>query len=380
VRSGISDRCQFVTPRLQVSPWHAAAHEVGVGLVEVTAGILTARTTVALPESWRGDYSIERARAWIEERDAESPTMLVIETASERPVGFVVLAEVPLDKSAVDVRIGFLIAEDAWGRGLATELLSGLVDWAQTQPGVRTLTGGVEPKNRASARVLEKSGFRRVGDRDDGAVTYRLDIEPSNEWDRYAQSWDGDAAARAYAAAAFASLQDVGQGAGIALDGAEVIDFGCGTGLLTERLVAAGATVEAVDTSTAMLDVLDSKIVERHWASVRTGTALPLEGFTFDLVVCSSVCSFLDDYPGTIGELVTRLRAGGLFVQWDWERADEDSHGLTRDEILEALTRAGLVDIAVSAAFTVEVAGQRMTPLVGHGRRPLESENTGVGT
>jgi len=47
---------------------------------------------------------------------------------------------------------------------------------------------------------------------------------------------------------------------GLALARAEVTDFGCGTGLLTERLVSAGAAVHAADTSQAMLDVLDRKV------------------------------------------------------------------------------------------------------------------------
>lgn len=164
------------------------------------------------------------------------------------------------------------------------------------------------------------------------------------------------------------------RGAGVALDGADVVDFGCGTGLLTERLVAAGATVVAVDTSTAMLEVLDAKIVQHRWTGVRTDTALPSQGVTFDVIVCSSVCSFLEDYPGTIGELVTRLRPDGLFVQWDWERTDDDPFGLTREEILAAMTQAGLVDGIVSEAFTIEADGQPMTPLIGHGRRPAGSE------
>jgi len=189
--------------------------------------------------------------------------------------------------------------------------------------------------------------------------------------DNHAQDWDDDTTARANAAAAFTSLQSVMQDASLPLDGADVIDFGCGTGLLTQRLVAAGATVEAVDTSPAMLNILNAKIVEHHWTNVRTSTALPLERFTFDLVVCSSVCSFLDDYPATISDLVSRLRPGGLFVQWDWERADQDPNGLTRKEILTAINAAGLLDITVSAAFTVEVNGQPMTPLIGHGRQSL---------
>ncbi len=62
----------------------------------------------------------------------------------------------------VDVRIGYVIAEASWGRGFATELLSGLIDWMRTEPSVRTLTGGVDLTNHASVRVMENSGFRQI--------------------------------------------------------------------------------------------------------------------------------------------------------------------------------------------------------------------------
>lgn len=169
------DGCEFVTERLQVGPWGAVAQRAGFGLAGVIAELLTERTTVALPESWQGSYTVDRARAWIEERDAESPTLLVMEAASERPVGLVVLAEVLLDDSMVDVRIGYVIAEEAWGRGIATELLSGLIDWMRMEPLVHTLTGGVDVTNHASVRVMENNGFRRISD-DEGTATYQLDV------------------------------------------------------------------------------------------------------------------------------------------------------------------------------------------------------------
>jgi RimJ/RimL family protein N-acetyltransferase/ubiquinone/menaquinone biosynthesis C-methylase UbiE len=359
---------------LRVGPWQASAQRAGLDLGEMVAELLTARTTVALPVPWQGDFSLERARAWIAERDGESPTLLVEEAASGRPVGFAILAEVPLDESTVDVRIGYIIAEESWGRGLATELLSGLIDWAWAQPSIHTLTGGVDLGNPASVRVLENCGFHRISESDEGTATYQLNVERDNEWDMYARNWDDDGAARAYAAAAFSSLQEVPAPGGIRLEGANVIDFGCGTGLLTERLVAAGARVEAVDTSTAMLGVLRTKVAERGWASVETGTGLPPDRVAFDLVVCSSVCLFLDDYPGTVAELVTRLRPGGFFVQWDWERTDEDPHGFTKDEIQSVLTRSGLIDVEVRAGFEVLADAQRMSPLMGYGRRPPDPE------
>lgn len=151
--------------------------------------------------------------------------------------------------------------------------------------------------------------------------------------------------------------------------GARVLDFGCGTGLLTDLLVEVAASITGVDTSRGMLAVLDRKIDDRGWTTVAAVPAVPPDE-VFDLVVCSSVCSFVDDYPGIVLDLVTRLRPGGVFVQWDWERVDDDPHGLGRDEIRSALRHAGLERIDVRTAFTVEMEGEDMQPLVGHGRRP----------
>ena len=196
-----------------------------------------------------------------------------------------------------------------------------------------------------------------------------------DEWAPYASTWDSDPAARLYAASAFASLSEALDGTGVDLAGAEVLDFGAGTGLLSERLVAEGASVIAVDTSTAMIEVLQAKIADRGWSQVTAATDLPDPSERFDLVVCSSVCSFLDDYPGAARDLVARLRPGGLFVQWDWERPagddddGEEAHGLGREEISEALTAAGLADVTVRTGFSVDFEGQTMAPLMGYGVR-----------
>lgn len=198
----------------------------------------------------------------------------------------------------------------------------------------------------------------------------------SDEWDQYAPTWDGDPLARAYATAAFASLDELVDAMGSTLEGADILDFGCGTGLLTEHLVATGGTIDAVDTSSGMLDVLDAKIERHGWTTVRTGTALPDGAGRFDLVVCSSVCAFLDDYPTAVADLVSRLRPGGLFVQWDWERTADDDPGLSRDQIRRTLTTAGLTDVDVRTAFTIDVDGHTLAPLMGRGRRPRSRSAT----
>lgn len=160
-----------------MSNWHRAAERAGVDLAESVAGLLTTRTTASLPGPWRGDYSVERARRWIAERDAESQTLLVTDHRTGAVVGLVLLfVEASSEDGNDDLRIGYLLSDAVWGQGLGSELVAGLVRWAKASPGLSTVTAGVEASNVASARVLVKNGFARVGPGSDGGLVYRLDV------------------------------------------------------------------------------------------------------------------------------------------------------------------------------------------------------------
>ena len=200
-------------------------------------------------------------------------------------------------------------------------------------------------------------------------------------WDSYADDWDEDEGARAYSQAAFECLTRLCAERSVHLVGARTCDFGCGTGLLTEKLAPVCASVIAVDTSNRMIDRLRHKIERLGLTNVHTTTDAiehaarhnpALFGSSFDLVVCSSVCAFLDDYAGTASILVRLLRPGGLFVQWDWE-LDPHAHepfGLTRERVRATLSGSGLEAIQVTGAFEVPMGDKTVRPLVGVGQAP----------
>lgn len=194
-------------------------------------------------------------------------------------------------------------------------------------------------------------------------------------WDDEAATWDDQAPVQAYAGAAWRSLQEVCAARGLALDGARVLDFGCGTGLLTGMVAERAAHVVGLDVSPAMLEVLEGKglgnvrTVLGELAEAIDGGALP--DAAFDLVICSSVCAFVPDYEATAALLATRLAPSGLLVQWDWELdpADEEPMGLSRDAIRSALEGAGLLDVVVDVGFREPFEDVFMAPLRGVGRR-----------
>lgn len=78
------------------------------------------------------------------------------------------------------VEIGYSILERNQGRGLATEGVGALIDWAFAHRHVNRVIAQTLPDLRASIRVLEKQGFIFVGDGlEDGAIMYQMDRKDS---------------------------------------------------------------------------------------------------------------------------------------------------------------------------------------------------------
>jgi RimJ/RimL family protein N-acetyltransferase len=59
--------------------------------------------------------------------------------------------------------LGYALARDAWGCGYVSEALSPLIDFAFGALEMRRLEAEIDPRNTASAKVLERLGFRQEG-------------------------------------------------------------------------------------------------------------------------------------------------------------------------------------------------------------------------
>jgi ribosomal-protein-alanine N-acetyltransferase len=59
--------------------------------------------------------------------------------------------------------IGFILAREVWGRGLALEALKAVIERARAR-GVSRLTADVDPRNAASLGLLGKLGFVKTGE------------------------------------------------------------------------------------------------------------------------------------------------------------------------------------------------------------------------
>ena len=70
---------------------------------------------------------------------------------------------VQYDVARRSAEIGYWLGEDFWGRGIATEALIAVTDYAFSNYDVCRLYAHVFDWNRASARVLEKAGYQFEG-------------------------------------------------------------------------------------------------------------------------------------------------------------------------------------------------------------------------
>lgn len=106
------------------------------------------------------------------------------------------------------------------------------------------------------------------------------------------------------------------------------LDFGAGTGNLTEKLLGLGAEVHAVDVSSAMLREIERK----HPPAVRTGRLhtqtldggfpLPFADRSFAFVAAYSVLHHVPDYLRAVDELARVVAPGGV-LYIDHELSDE---------------------------------------------------------
>ena len=79
-----------------------------------------------------------------------------------QPIGLAIQYEAPFDEPTAffELRLGYALSEQYWGRRYATELVHALVEKCRHSAGrIVSISGGVARDNLGSIKVLQKSGF-----------------------------------------------------------------------------------------------------------------------------------------------------------------------------------------------------------------------------
>mgnify|MGYP003633352184 FL=1 len=195
----------------------------------------------------------------------------------------------------------------------------------------------------------------------------------SNKWDEYAENWDVDPTVEEYAKNAFSALLQ-----NININGLTVLDFGCGTGALTQLMSPTAKSIVAIDPSSEMIKHLDKKALNNvssisDYLSKELVQNLPEFKSKFDVIVASSVCGFLPDYEATLSLLKSLLKDGGVFVQWDWLSNDDSSEmGLSVKRVKQAFVANDFVNTKVKRAFIMSSSEGSMPVLMAIGENALQ--------
>ncbi len=158
------------TARLRLEPWNDAHFEAFADFMCDPAVIRYIR-----PEPLDRQCALEQhERSLAEWELCGFGKRAIIEASSDRWLGFVELSHVGPGKGSrdEDVEIGYFVRPDRWRQGIATEAAAATRDDAFDRCGIDELIGRCRVENVASARVLEKVGFKRLRlfELDDGIV------------------------------------------------------------------------------------------------------------------------------------------------------------------------------------------------------------------
>ena len=140
------------------------------------------------------------------------------------------------------------------------------------------------------------------------------------DFDADAATWDENPARVKLAQDVFRALSD----SGLLRPEMDVLEIGCGTGLVTLLLQPCAHSITAVDGSAGMLDILNEKIRCGHAKNVKS-RLVNLEGTEriegrYDLVVSSMTFHHIRDIPALLGRIAPVLKPGGSLCIADLDK------------------------------------------------------------
>lgn len=148
--------------------------------------------------------------------------------------------------------------------------------------------------------------------------------------------------------------------------GERILDLGCGDGALTEKLIALGCQVVAVDQSAAMVEAARQRGIEAQVADARR---LPFER-EFDAVFSNAVLHWVQEADSAVEGVTRALRPGGRFVG---EFGGKGNVKLVRVALREAMARRG-VELDVACGWYFPSPAEYSAVLARHGLEVVQTE------
>jgi len=142
----------FQTKRLSIFNWKNWPND----LIKSISLITTTKVMASLPSNWRNLSNRQTISQWINHREKEGQCLCIVNQTDQTLIGILFIYT---DNNIKEMRLGYLIGEQYWQKGFASETIKGLCEYCKIHFQGYTLIGGVASSNSASIKVLQKNGF-----------------------------------------------------------------------------------------------------------------------------------------------------------------------------------------------------------------------------
>ncbi len=148
--------------------------------------------------------------------------------------------------------------------------------------------------------------------------------------------------------------------------GMRIMDYGCGTGLVTLALAPKGSHITAIETSPEQLDILNEKIAKAQIENIRTCCfdieEEPWQEEPFHLIILSMTLHHMQATEAVLRKFSDALLPGGYLVLADLDSEDGNFHdgrpgvahfGFERDRLQQLLHQADLSILRCETALVI---------------------------
>ena len=177
--------------RIRVRGWKSNGESTGImtgdqtemGIMIETKHLIIRKFRIEDAQQLYENHMDEEVRKWFpnecyaDQEEAQDAICFYIDCVDNRHLPFVLGAELKetgeligdtgiseVEGKPDEMEIGYCIGQKYRGKGYATELLSAISDFVGSRFGIGVIWGRVVHGNQASAKVLEKNGYRFVNE------------------------------------------------------------------------------------------------------------------------------------------------------------------------------------------------------------------------
>ena len=215
-------------------------------------------------------------------------------------------------------------------------------------------------------------GARTATQHEGQSLGNNVGVEPVNRFDERAATWDDDPAHVERASVVAAAIRDA-----VPLDpSVRLLEYGAGTGLVSQALCDTVGPITVADTSAGMRKVMQDKVATgviadaRVWDIDLASAPLPPWDERFDLIVTVLTLHHLPRLAPVLTNFAMLLAEGGHLVIVDLDEEDgtfhgdgfDGHHGFDHEALADDLGKAGFTDVSFQRCHQI-VRDGRTYPL-----------------